>query len=155
MTNLIDTLKKETETLRVQYIEMTKAWAVKDFNELVQFAIDYRAGKLGFGIASKKYYAIPHHVHCRASLEREGKDPVQIHVDRAVVMAERHYANSIEKLAVRIEKKGLDQTALKVLTSHIGVNIESVLTDGVKTVRAWTIIASGMIQRPHYRYLIK
>ena len=65
------------------------------------------------------------------------------------------HESSIEKLAYRIEKKELDQSKLKTKTSHIGVNIETVLTDGEKTVRAWTIIASGMIQRPHYRYLVK
>ena len=44
-TGLIDTLKKETESLRVLYIEMTQVWAVKDFNALVQFATDYHGGK--------------------------------------------------------------------------------------------------------------
>jgi hypothetical protein len=44
---------------------------------------------------------------------------------------------------------------LVVETSHIGVNINTTLTDGEKTVRAFTIIASGEIQRPHYRYLVK
>ena len=42
-----------------------------------------------------------------------------------------------------------------VLLKTIGVNIESIITDGTKTVRAWTIVAEGEIQRPHYRYLIK
>lgn len=165
MTNLIDTLKKETESLRVQYLEMTQVWAVKDFNALVQFATDYHGGRFlkvnargrseNDSQAQKKYYGLPHHVTCRQSLVMQGQDPVQIHVDRAVAMAERHYAQSVEKLAVRITKKGLDQTNLKVGTSHIGVNIETILTDGIKTVRAWTIVASGQIQRPHYRYLIK
>jgi len=35
------------------------------------------------------------------------------------------------------------------------VNIETTLTDGEKMVRAYTIIAEGQVQRPHYRYLIK
>lgn len=164
-TGLIDTLKKETESLRVLYIEMTQVWAVKDFNALVQFSEDYHSGKFreldkwnrmsNDGQSSKRYHGLPHHVHCRHSLVMQGQDPVQIHIDRAVAAAERHYAQSIEKLAIRITKKGLDQTNLKVGTSHIGVNIETILTDGIKTVRAWTIVASGQIQRPHYRYLIK
>jgi len=58
-------------------------------------------------------------------------------------------------LAARIEKKGLNVEKIKTVTSHIGVNLETTLTDGTKTVRAWTIVASGEIQRPHYRYLIK
>jgi hypothetical protein len=35
------------------------------------------------------------------------------------------------------------------------VNIDMTLTDGEKTVKAFTIIAEGQIQRPHYRYLVK
>jgi ribosome-binding ATPase YchF (GTP1/OBG family) len=66
-----------------------------------------------------------------------------------------HYNQSIIKLAARIEKKGLNLNTLNVKTSYIDVNIETILTDGVKTVKAFTIIASGTIQRPHYRYLIK
>ena len=72
-----------------------------------------------------------------------------------VKAAEQHYENSIQKLAARIEKKGLNTENLSVLTSHVGVNINTTLTDGIKTVRAFTIIAEGPIQRPHYRYLIK
>jgi len=66
-----------------------------------------------------------------------------------------HYEASIVKLASRIEAKGLDLTNLKVVTSSIGVNININLTDGVKTVNAYTIVAQGEIQQPHYRYLIK
>ena len=47
------------------------------------------------------------------------------------------------------------ETKLKVKTSHIGVNIDTILSDGEKQVREITIVASGEIQRPHYRYLIK
>jgi hypothetical protein len=37
----------------------------------------------------------------------------------------------------------------------VGVNFETTLSDGEKIVRAFTIVASGEIQKPHYRYLIK
>jgi hypothetical protein len=66
-----------------------------------------------------------------------------------------HYEGSIVKLANRIEKKDLNIDKLIVKTSHIGVNINTTLTDGEKTVNAFTIIASGEIQKPHYRYLVK
>ena len=66
-----------------------------------------------------------------------------------------HYEASIVKLASRIEAKGLDLTKLKVVTSSIGVNININLTDGLKTINAYTIVAQGEIQQPHYRYLIK
>ena len=66
-----------------------------------------------------------------------------------------HYNDSILKLALRIEKKELNQDKLELTTSHVDVNISTTITDGDKTVKAWTIIASGPVQRPHYRYLVK
>lgn len=71
------------------------------------------------------------------------------------IKSENHYQQSILKLADRIEKKGLQKENLKFHTKEIGVNIETILTDGIKTVKAWTITAEGPIQRPHYRYLVK
>jgi hypothetical protein len=69
--------------------------------------------------------------------------------------AERHYKASILKLVDRVSKKNLDNKNLKVETSKLGVNFEATISDGSKTVKAWTIVASGDIQRPHYRYLVK
>lgn len=148
MESLIELLKKETEPLKFQYVEMTQKWAVKEFEYLRQWAKDYNSGKFGFGEASKKYYRLPYYI-----VNSNGK--VEQHIENMVKQAIEHYEFSIEKLATRIEKKGLNQENLKAFTSHIGVNIETTLTDGNKTVRAFTIIAEGEIQRPHYRYLIK
>lgn len=148
MINLIDTLKKETESLKNQYVEMVEKWSIKDFDYLRQWANDYQNGKFGFGEASKKYYRLPYYI-----VNSNGK--VEQHVEKMVKDAIVHYESSIEKLAARIEKKGLNQEKLKIVTCHIGVNIETTLTDGKKTVRAFTIIAEGEKQRPHYRYLIK
>ena len=148
MVNLIEILKKETETLKVQYIEMTEKWAISEFHNLRKWVKDYKAGKFGFAGASKKYYRLPTHI-----INSTGR--VEQHVEKMVKNAIEHYESSIEKLAARIEKKGLNQNNLTTVTSHIGVNIETTLTDGEKMVRAYTIIAEGQVQRPHYRYLIK
>jgi len=148
MNTLIEILKKETETLRVQYVSMTEKWAANEFQTLRQWAADYCVGKFGFGEASKKYHKLPYYIV-------NSNGTVEQYTQAMVKNANEHYEFSILKLAARIEKKGLNVDALKVSTSHIGVNIESVLTDGEKTVRAFTIIAAGEVQRPHYRYLIK
>lgn len=80
---------------------------------------------------------------------------LEVFKSKELKKAVAHYETSIVKLASRIEAKGLDVTKLKVVTSSIGVNININLTDGVKTVNAYTIVAQGEIQKPHYRYLIK
>ena len=51
--------------------------------------------------------------------------------------------------------KGLNLTKLKIINAHVGVNFETTFTDGEKTITARTVIASGEIQKPHYRYIIK
>lgn len=76
-------------------------------------------------------------------------------IEKELKSARLHYEKSIAKLALRIEKKQLNEDALTITSARIGRNIETTLTDGVKTIRAFTIYAWGEINRPHYRYLIK
>ena len=136
MKALIDILKKETESLKIQYVEMTKEWAVKEFNYLKKWAADYHKGVHGFDEASKKYYRLPYYIV-------NSNGTVEQHINKMVASAIEHYEFSIQKLALRIEKKGLNINNLTTVTAHEGVNIETTLTDGVKTVRAITIIATG------------
>ena len=146
--NLVEILRNQTESLKNQYIAITAEWAANEFVTLRKWAKDYENGKFGYGVASKKYYRLPSYiVNSNGTAEQ--------HISAMVKNAEAHYDQSIEKLAFRIAEKGLNQELLKFSTSHIGVNIETTLTDGIKTVRAFTIIASGEIQKPHYRYLVK
>lgn len=69
--------------------------------------------------------------------------------------AEDHFKAALEKLAFRIEKKDLKKDLLEIQAQYLGVHFECIITDGEKKVKAWTIIAEGPVQRPHYRYLIK
>ena len=153
MKTLVETLKKETESLRIQYLELTEKWAkeqvirnIERKNKYAEFGskLIEIIGKNAYYQEQKYYYNTPiWHFQ-----------PEQF-VPKMLKEAELHYQNSIEKLAFRIEEKGLNQNNITIKTSHIGVNINTTLTDGNKIVKAFTIIASGPIQRPHYRYLIK
>lgn len=153
MTNLVELLKSETETLKVQYLQMTENWAVTNFESMKKSdflylykGTTYHKNRHG---STKSEDAMFNKV---ANTLNKGFDA---YLTGLIKDANDHYDSSIQKLAFRIESKGLNQELLKVETSHIGVNIETTLTDGNKTVRAFTIIAGGEIQRPHYRYLIK
>ncbi len=77
------------------------------------------------------------------------------YIERAFKQAEKHYFNSIDRLANRIQRKELNESNLTLKTSYIDQNISTTISDGDKTVRAYTIIACGDVQRPHYRYLVK
>lgn len=72
-----------------------------------------------------------------------------------IKFATMHYEGSIAKLASRIAEKELDQDKLTLSSSRIAMNFETTITDGNKKVKAFTILACGEINKPHYRYLVK
>jgi hypothetical protein len=174
MSNLINLLKEQTVTLKEQYVQKTIDWANKDYQRYVEmktwneekwakhFGVETRIANPGTSMEFitfdrrfynsreyKVYKNLQNTIHQALSLG------LNKYIERAKSNAEMHYESSIIKLSDRILKKGLNEENLKLTTSHIGVNIETTITDGVKTVRAFTIIAEGEIQCPHYRYLVK
>jgi hypothetical protein len=174
MKNLINILTKETETLKVQYIVKTKEWARDQFDSIMEksnwtnlqwcnyFGLTqeiYNEGRPSEFKSFPKGFYNSKQSREYSNLKDKLRKIIQIGVEEFMLGEEKkailHYEGSIVKLANRIEKKGLNIDKLVVETSHIGVNINTTLTDGEKTVNAFTIIASGEIQKPHYRYLVK
>jgi hypothetical protein len=153
--NLIEILKAETETLKIQFIELTGNWACNEFKKLELVKEQAIINSKGFKNRSGNME------HTKASfsywnnIRRIVEKGIEKFIADSKQEANEHYENSILKLSERIKGKELNKSSLEVKTSHIGVNIETTITDGTKTVRAFTIIAQGEIQRPHYRYLIK
>jgi hypothetical protein len=166
---LIQILTSQTQSLKEQYLQKTEEWSEKEWSlakerahwsksqwakwlgvetEMFQGVEDFKRGFYNTA-KSKEFHKEQVRLSSILSLKKE------LYIERRLKEAVSHYESSIEKLAKRIEEKQLDHSKLEVKTSHIGVNIETVLTDGSKTVRAFTILAWGEIQRPHYRYLVK
>ena len=171
---LIETLKEQTQSLKEQYIEKTKDWANTHFDfcekQIVEYyklnskncekfnnrfkdlanwnqkefenSVDYRREKTLLAEYFWEYNRVT----------KKGKEK---YIESEIRKAKDHYENSIIKLAERIQKKNLNENKLEIKTSHIGVNIETTFTDGKQIVKAWTIIAEGEVQKPHYRYLVK
>jgi len=173
--NLIDVLKKETKSLKVQYLKFTKEYAKSEFEyqETLKMMQYYERVKfLGYELIevtdkyngritqrfNDEHYRNGDNQRLTRSIDKMNKIVsmgLSKYIEKMEENAILHYEDSIIKLATRIEKKELNKSNLTVKTSHVGVNIETTLTDGIKTVRAFTIIASGEVQKPHYRYLIK
>lgn len=158
MKNLIEILTAETQSLKVQYIQFTEQWATEEFARLKKWISDYAQWQNE--VYDRKVPALRNEFMKKQRIMN--RMPVEIYrnqiekfVANQIENAEKHYTQSIQKLAARVEKKELNIDLLKAETSHIGVNIDTTLTDGEKTVRAFTILAVGEINRPHYRYLIK
>lgn len=150
MKKLITILKQETKSLKIQYVVQIETWAKKQYIKNIERRNNYYSKTCSDFITKSEYYKESKWVH---------NSPywtfTEEFVDRSIEKAKQHYEYSIEKLALRIEKKELNENKLKVVTSHIGVNINTTITDGDKTVNAFTILAYGEVQKPHYRYLIK
>lgn len=89
-------------------------------------------------------------------MERKGKDQ---YIKDEIRKAELHYKISLDKLVDRLAKKGVtDQNAkgdLSIKKARVGINLEMFISVGDITAKAWTIVASGAVQRPHFRYLVK
>lgn len=88
-------------------------------------------------------------------LQSDIKLGLEFFISKALKNAEAHYEDSIFKLAFRVIKKGLDVDNLSLSSTTLDRNFTTRITDGVKVVVAFTILAWGPVNRPHYRYLIK
>lgn len=174
METLVNILTKETQSLKLQYLSKTREWANKyyslcekrkawndidwcNFFGLIPEIKNKNTSSEFLGFPKGFYNSAKHREYSKYKNEiyKILKLGLENYILQQLEYAELHYENSITKLADRISKKELNIEKLKVKTSHIGVNINTTLTDGEKIVRAFTIIASGEVQRPHYRYLIK
>lgn len=163
-STLIETLTEQTQSLRTQYLAKMSEYAASEYERIEKIAAtphpDWSAIVTNKDWHScegaeqrKRYHKMVDARHRAENIVEAGFEKFN---QKMIALAERHYTDSIIKLAARIEKKGLDQETIEIKTAHVDVNIETTLTDATgKRVRAWTIIASGPCVRPHYRYLVK
>ena len=175
MEQLTDILRTETQTLKETYFEMTKKWAESYFKRIMSrknyTEVDW-CKYFGLtpelknkGLASCEFYSFPagfygtkqsrEYQRYKDEIRSLNSMGVEKYKEKELKKAQLHYDSSLLKLAERIKKKGIDIDNMKVVSGYVGVNIEMTISDGEKYVKAWTIIAEGDIQRPHYRYLVK
>jgi hypothetical protein len=97
----------------------------------------------------------------QSALQDEARRAMKITIENYILNARnagiRHYNDSIDKLVDRLIKKGISESRedVKIDKGWVGVNLEMVISVDQIKVKAWTIVAQGEIQRPHYRYLVK
>lgn len=156
-TMILD-LKKQTTDLKNAYITKTKVYREGEFDKLVSKYGNYTyedwkakfptpTGFRGGVTLSREGNSLREKV---SKMKSEGK---QKYVKGYMNLAEMHYDQSLEKLGYKITEAGFDTTKVKLSSSSVGVNFSTEVTDGTKYMRAYTIIAEGPINAPHYRYL--
>lgn len=174
MQKLIDILLKETDILKEEYIDKTEKWAKENFIRVEglkkwtterwckYFNIEPRMANPGSNMQFLTFPTGFYNTKNSKTYSRMQDEISKIlrlglseYISHQKQYAEKHYVDSIQKLAYRCQKENLDIENIRVHTSKIGVNIDTLISDGHKTIKASTIIASGEVQRPHYRYLIK
>jgi hypothetical protein len=174
MTTLTNILLAQTAEFKSAFIAKTQAFAEREFTRAYEiskwplekwcafFGIEPEVGQYYTGETYLKFpknFYNTYHAKTYSQMNvksgqiiRQGRDG---YVANQIQNAERHYIQSIEKLSARVEAKELNIESIEVTSGFQGVNFECTITDGIKKVRAFTIIAEGEIVRPHYRYLIK
>lgn len=170
MQTLEKKLFQETQSLKNQFIHKMKEWANNHYDKVLERK-NWNEGQwcrfLGIKpvIKNNEKESFPSGFYNSFYYKEYDKNKQEIrklnnmgkekYVNKSIEKAEEHYENSIYKLANRLRKKGIDENNITIKTSHMGVNIESIISDGKKTIKAYTIVAGGEIQKPHYRYLVK
>ena len=164
--DLITSLFQNTQDLKLTYLDKTKEWAKSEFNQIfTQYSwtindwckyfnietVDNKFPKNFYNTSKAKIYDT-----LKTQITTVIKMGQDAYILKAVKEAETHYKNSIIKLASRLNNKGInDETPYIITNTSLGQNFECLITSGNVRVKAWTIIASGEVQRPHYRYLVK
>jgi hypothetical protein len=171
MKNLIKKLTEETIEFKVSLMSRTKDWAEAQYERNIerknqyykmklretveQFPSSFSGQKEGvdYFVVSKEVYNREQKFYWNSPSWYFDRDEF---VKRTLILAEKKYETGIEKLAGRIVKKGLNADCLKKVSGvYLDPNLNIEISDGQKSVRAWTIIAGGPVQKPHYRYLVK
>lgn len=167
-SGLVDILKKETTELKTKFIERTIEYADKHYvwaEKVSNMSEEELVAKYGTRNLTHPYFSKGERITTTLSeLGEKSRSEANSIVAKGlkeykageVKNAERHYADSIESLALRLNAKGIkDDTQMTIKTATIGVHITTTIHHSGTTTKAWTIIAEGVVQRPHYRYLVK
>lgn len=156
--NLLETIKQQTaETLKL-HIENIEAGAKQEFDYMINYQnayVEYLKEKRINKQAAFKY-------GCTSEAEKTAhkyKNMTYFGFDKFLqnekTKAVQNYETATQKAAFKIQQK-LNVQNIKIQTSEISFgNIDMTFTDGTKKVTCQTIIAEGMIQKKHFRYLVK
>lgn len=166
LNKLYKGLKRETKTFKKTYLERIKNYIVEHFNHIINTHKDFDNKKwlevYGRNFNAERYFyrvITDKGKKLRKQFDdfikiNETKTKYNKYIKEEVKKYSDDFDNKLIKLASRLEGKGFN-TKIKVTSEHVGVNFNCWVTDGTNSAHAYTIIAEGPIQRPHYRYLIK
>ena len=149
---LVDLIIMETSEVKLEYIRQVRIWAKSDYERSIQRLNNYTQNQSDlFKNDRKAYYREQKWYHSHTYYYRITLDH---HIQKEVIGAEQHYENAVHTIAQRVIKKDLDLKKIRLSHTKLKQFFDVYITDGEKTLHARTIVASGPVQRPHYRYII-
>jgi hypothetical protein len=175
---LLEKLFKETLELKQSYINRVKDWSKKNYEinnerqkwrnkewlnflgiEPVYVEVKTNNGEYVNSACFPKGFHNTENAIKLNNLQRDvrriaGKNE-EDYINHEIKEAIRYYEKSIMKLNERLKDYNIDVNNIVLNSSYVKENIETIIYDGKIKIRAHTIIASGEVQKPHYRYLIK
>lgn len=173
-SKLLSELKVHTKELKYAYIERTKQYANGMYDVCVEkskwtdkqwyekYNVMYEVRRPGttmefVTVAVSDHYSKKH----SRMLNDQSKVKDTLHlgrekfVEKRVKEAEYHYEDSMVRLCKKLNEVGvMEETDFTVTSQVLNDNFECYITHPNGVVKAWTIIAGGPIQQPHYRYLV-
>lgn len=175
MTPILQQLTEQTQDLKEQFITQTENWAERNYNILAE-RLNWKDAdwckylditpEVKKDYKGQEYVSFPKNFYNTSkakTLDNAKKEARYItgfgleeYIKREIKGAKDHYESSLLKLVDRLNKKGIiDGSDFTITKARIGVNLEITIKHDGKLTKAWTIVAEGDVQRPHYRYLIK
>ncbi len=161
MESLLTQLTDQSSKFKIDFVERYKKAVIREFDFYNDnYSINTVYDQVGeeAGLAKGKIYGTRKEYFKAQSIlailydYHHGR--IEKRIEKEVEEAKQSFDNKIHKLVFRMEEKGFIGKVI-VVSAFVGVNFECTITCGDKTINAYTIVAEGPIQRPHYRYLIK
>jgi len=164
MTSLTQIIKSETSEMFAKYLIMKAEWAGQYYDKQIQW--DTKSIREAFGKKTeiKRFNGEieVHYSQTKESMNFENKIYAmkskgrESFIEKEIKLAKLNYEDATEKLALRIHKKGINIENMKVNSVRFKEgDLQTIFTDGVNYVKAFTILAWGNVNAPHYRYLVK
>jgi len=157
-SNIIDDLRIATQELKANYIVKTKETAKRMFDNAIEKIPNLKIAKKiaweNYLIDRSKVYEYNSITKEIEKLEKITSNGFESFLNSELKHAELHYESSLNKLAERLIVKGISEN-YAIKSGYVGINFEVTITHELGSVKAWTIIAEGPVQRAHYRYLVK
>lgn len=166
--NLLAKLQIAIADFKTLFMERTKNWMTNDFYRLEKYFeinlresdefTEWKTNKYPDYMGNYKYRAWKSEYY--AELAMNVSEAKKLGFDKWLAkkmkQADETFEAKTAKLASRLVRYEFDHNTLEVVGSvYNDVNFELMVKDKNQVKEFYTIIASGEIQRPHYRYLAR